>query len=296
MFDLSLFRIRAFSAGNLAGLLASISRGGLQFMLIIWLQGIWLPRHGYSFSETPLWAGIYMLPLTAGFLTAGPLSRYLSDRFGSRPFASGGMVAAASSFLLLELLPINVSYWALELVLLLNGLAMCAFAAPNRAGVMNSLPPQHRGVGSGMNSTFQNAAQVLSIGIFFTLMILGLSATLPSALYQGLVAHGVPAGPAAAAAHLPPVSILFAAFLGYNPIQHLVGASTLAHLPPAQAAILTGRSFFPTLIAPPFAGGLHTAFDFAIVACLVAAAASWLRGGRYHWKDEPDLDTTTIAA
>jgi MFS family permease len=296
MFRLPLFRIRAFTAGSLSSLFASIGRGGLMFMLIIWLQGIWLPRHGYSFNETPLWAGIYMLPLTIGFLTAGPLSGFLSDRFGARPFASGGMVAAAGSFLLLELLPINVSYWAFGLVLLLNGLAMGAFAAPNRAGVMNSLPPQHRGVGSGMNTTFQNAAQVLSIGIFFTLMILGLSATLPATLYHGLVAHGVPAGPAAAAAHLPPVSILFAAFLGYNPIQHLVGASTLAHLPPGQAAVLTGRSFFPTLIATPFASGLHTAFDFAIVACLVAAAASWLRGGRYHWQDEPDVDTTTLAA
>jgi MFS family permease len=296
MFRLPLFRIRAFTAGSLSSLFASIGRGGLMFMLIIWLQGIWLPRHGYTFSETPLWAGIYMLPLTAGFLAAGPVSGYLSDRFGSRPFASGGMIVAAGSFLLLELLPIDVSYPALGLVLLLNGLAMGAFAAPNRAGVMNSLPPQHRGVGSGMNSTFQNAAQVLSIGIFFTLMILGLSATLPATLYHGLVTHGVPAGPAAAAAHLPPVSILFAAFLGYNPIQHLVGASTLTHLPPAQAAILTGRSFFPTLIATPFASGLHTAFDFAIVACLVAAGASWLRGGRYHWQDEPDVEATTIAA
>jgi MFS family permease len=297
MFRLPLFRIRAFTAGSLASLFASIGRGGLMFMLIIWLQGIWLPRHGYSFSQTPLWAGICMLPLTAGFLMAGPISGHLSDRFGSRPFASGGMLAAAGSFLLLELLPINVSYGALGLVLLLNGLAMGAFAAPNRAGVMNSLPPEHRGVGSGMNSTFQNAAQVLSIGIFFTLMILGLSATLPATLYHGLVAHGVPAAAASTAAHLPPVSILFAAFLGYNPIQHLVGAPALAHLPAGQAAVLTGRSFFPSLIATPFASGLHAAFDFAIVACLVAAAASWLRGGRHHHgQDEPDVERTSIAA
>jgi MFS family permease len=285
MFRLPLFKIRAFTAGSLSSLLASIGRGGLMFMLIIWLQGIWLPRHGYSFSQTPLWAGIYMLPLTAGFLLAGPVSGFLSDKFGSRPFATGGMVVAAGSFLLLETLPINFSYWAFGLILLLNGLAMGAFAAPNRAGVMNSLPPQHRGVGSGMNSTFQNSAQVLSIGVFFTLMILGLSATLPSTLYHGLVAHGVPASVASAAAHLPPVSTLFAAFLGYSPVQHLVGPAVLARLPAHQAAALTGRGFFPALISGPFASGLHEAFDFAIAACLAAAAMSWLRGGKYHYRE-----------
>jgi len=286
MFRLSLFRIRAFTAGSLSTLLASMGRGGLMFMLIIWLQGIWLPRHGYSFSETPLWAGIFMLPLTAGFLLAGPLSGYLSDHFGSRPFASGGMVVAAGSFLMLELLPIEFPYWVFALILLVNGLAMGAFAAPNRAGVMNSLPPQHRGVGSGMNATFQNAAQVLSIGIFFTLMIVGLSATLPTTLYHGLVSHGVPASVAGRAAHLPPVSTLFAAFLGYNPIQQLVGPSVLAHLPPTQAAALSGRAFFPSLISKPFSAGLHAAFDFAIGACLLAAGMSWLRGGKYHYHED----------
>jgi MFS family permease len=289
MFRLALFRIRAFTAGSLSSLLSSIGRGGLMFMLIIWLQGIWLPRHGYSFARTPLWAGIYMLPLTAGFLLAGPISGILSDRFGSRPFASGGMLAAAGSFLLLELLPIDFSYAAFGPILLMNGLAMGAFAAPNRAGVMNSLPPEHRGVGSGMNSTFQNAAQVLSIGIFFTLMIVGLSSTLPTTLYHGLVAHGVPASVATRAAHLPPVSTLFAAFLGYSPVQHLVGPAVLAHLPANQVAALTGRSFFPALISAPFANGLHAAFDFSIGACLVAAGMSWLRGGKYHYQSETEL-------
>jgi len=293
MFRLALFKIRAFTAGSLSSFLASVGRGGLMFMLIIWLQGIWLPLHGYSFARTPLWAGIYMLPLTAGFLLAGPISGILSDRFGSRPFASGGMVAAAVSFLLLELLPVDFSYAVFGPILLLNGLAMGAFAAPNRAGVMNSLPPEHRGVGSGMNSTFQNSAQVLSIGIFFTLMIIGLSATLPASLYHGLVAHGVSSSVAEKASHLPPVSTLFAAFLGYSPIQHLVGTSVLAHLPAHQAAVLTGRSFFPMLISAPFADGLHAAFDFAIVACLLAAGMSWLRGGKYHYRSEPELVETS---
>jgi MFS family permease len=269
-------------------MLSAIGRGGLMFMLIIWLQGIWLPRHGFSFSQTPLWAGIYMLPLTAGFLLAGPLSGVLSDRYGARPFATGGMIAAAGSFLLLELLPINFAFWEFALILLMNGISMGTFAAPNRAGVMNSLPPQHRGVGSGMTSTFQNSAQVLSIGIFFTLMIIGLSSTLPGTLFHGLVAHGVPASVANTAAHLPPVSILFSAFLGYSPIQHLVGPAILAHLPAGQAAALTGRSFFPALISGPFAAGLHTAFDFAIGACLAAAGMSWLRGGKYHYQEETE--------
>ncbi len=287
MFRLALFRIRAFTAGSLATLLSSIGRGGLMFMLIIWLQGIWLPRHGYDFARTPLWAGIYMLPLTAGFLLAGPISGILSDHFGPRPFATGGMLAAAGSFALLEFLPINFSFLPFALILLLNGLAMGAFGAPNRAAVMNSLPAQHRGVGSGMNSTFQNSAQVLSIGIFFTLMIVGLSTSLPSTLYHGLVAQRVPVSVAAAAAHLPPISTLFAAFLGYNPVQHLVGTSVLAQLPAHNQAVVSGRAFFPALISGPFRDGLHAALDFSIVACIVAAAASWFRGGKYVYR-EPD--------
>ena len=255
------------------------------FMLIIWLQGIWLPLHGYSFARTPLWAGIYMLPLTGGFLLAGPVSGILSDRFGSRPFASGGMLAAAASFALLELLPIDFPYWAFAVLLLMNGMAMGAFAAPNRAGVMNSLPPQHRGVGSGMNSTFQNSAQVLSIGIFFTLMIVGLSSGLPEALAHGLAAHGVPLAAATKVSRLPPVSVLFAAFLGYSPIKHLLGASVLGHLAAGSARALTSRSFFPHLITGPFQSGLHEAFGFAIAACLVAAGASWLRGGKYVYAE-----------
>jgi MFS family permease len=291
MFRLALFKIRAFTAGSLSTMLASIGRGGLMFMLIIWLQGIWLPEHGYSFARTPLWAGIYMLPLTAGFLIAGPLCGYLSDHFGARPFATGGMLAAAVSFALLEVLPVDFSYPAFGLLLLLNGLAMGAFAAPNRAGVMNSLPPQHRGVGGGMNSTFQNAAQVLSIGVFFTLMIVGLAATLPAALYHGLVAHGLPAASARTASHLPPVSTLFAAFLGYSPIQHLVGRSVLLHLSAAQLHVVTGRSFFPSIISAPFRQGLRAAFDFAVIACLVAAGASWLRGGKYIYVEPTDGST-----
>jgi MFS family permease len=293
MFHLDLFRIRAFSAGNLATLLSSIGRGGLQFLLIIWLQGIWLPLHGYDFSSTPLWAGICMLPLIAGFLVAGPLSGLLSDRYGARPFATGGMLLAAISFLLLERLPVDFSYPVFALVLLLNGIGMGLFASPNRAGIMNSLPPRQRGAGAGMSATFQNSAMVLSIGIFFSLMIVGLAAHLPAALQSGLHAHGVSATEAGRIAHLPPVSSLFAAFLGYNPVQQLLG-SHLHGLAAGQVATLTGRSFFPRLISGPFSSALSVAFTFAFCACLVAAGASWLRGGKYHYREEdPELDGGT---
>ncbi len=285
MFRLQLFKIRAFTSGVLASFLAALSRGGLMFMLIIWLQGIWLPLHGYDFSVTPLWAGIAMLPLTAGFLIAGPASGILSDRYGARPFATGGMLGTAVCLSLLEFLPVDFPYWAFAGVLFLTGLTMASFGSPNRAGVMNSLPPQHRGAGSGMNTTFQNSAQVLSIGIFFTLMIVGLMSSLPSNLLHGLTAHGVPVGVASQVAHLSPVSTLFAAFLGYDPVQHLIGAHALSQLPLVQQHALTGRSFFPGLISAPFRAGLHAALDFAIVASLLAAGASWLRGGRYVYTE-----------
>ena len=288
MFRLPLFRIRAFAAGNVASLLAALGRGGMMFILIIWLQGIWLPQHGYSFSNTPLWAGIFMLPLTAGFLIAGPVSGILSDHFGARPFATGGMVAAAVSFGLLELLPANFSYIWFALLLLLNGLAMGLFASPNRAGIMNSLPPNQRGAGSGMTATFQNSAMVLSIGIFFTLIISGLASGLPGTLYHGLVTQGVPASTAARVSHLPPTGALFAAFLGYNPMSQLLGP-TLGQLSHAHAAYLTGRSFFPSLVSPPFMKGLREAFDFAVAACAIAAVASWLRGGKYHYVEGAEL-------
>ena len=287
MFRLQLFRIRAFTFGTLSTFLSSIARGGLMFMLIIWLQGIWLPQHGYNFTETPLRAGIYMLPLTIGLLCAGPVSGYLSDRFGARPFTTVGMLLAALGFGLLLLLPTNFSYLSFGLILLLIGISMGLFASPNRAAVMNSLPRADRGAGGAMNQTFQNSAQVLSIGVFFTLMIIGLASTLPQAMSSGLEAHGVSVAAAHRASTLPPVSILFAAFLGYNPIQHLLGSHVLAGLSAHSQSVLTGTSFFPNLISAPFRNGLHAAFLFSIVACLIAAAASLMRGGHPAHDDDP---------
>ena len=295
MFHLDLFKIRAFAAGNFASLLAAMGRGGLQFILIIWLQGIWLPEHGYAFSQTPLWAGIYMLPLIVGLLLAGPASGYLSDRFGARPFATGGMLIAATSFALLIALPVDFGYVWFALILLLNGIGMGLFQSPNSAGVMNSLPPSQRGAGAGMLATFTSSASVLSIGVFFSLMIVGLSAGLPHALDSGLVAHGVSNADATRISHLPPVATLFASFLGYNPVKTLLGPHVLHSLSASQTQALTGRSFFPSLIAGPFHTALVYAFVFAIVACLVAAVASLLRGGKYHHQEaelalEPQME------
>jgi MFS family permease len=279
MFQLSLFRIRAFMSGNIASLLGAIARGGLQFMLVIWLAGIWLPLHGYDFTVTPLWAGIYMLPLTAGFLIAGPLSGRLSDRYGSRPFATAGLLVAAACFIGLMMLPIHFSYWIFALLIFGNGVGSGLFASPNTAAIMSSVPPYHRGAASGMRSTFQNSGMSLSIGIFFSLLIAGLAGTLPQTLTTGLTSQGVPLATAEKIAHLPPVSTVFAAMLGYNPVQTLLAPTGLLHtLPAHNVAVLTGRQFFPNLISGPFHDGLMIVFTAAAVMSLAGAAVSWLRG------------------
>ncbi|MFI1405974.1 MFS transporter [Streptomyces griseofuscus] len=280
MFPLRLFRDAAFAGGNAATLLGAIARGGLQFMLIIWLQGIWLPLHGYDYADTPLWAGIYMLPLTIGFLLAGPLSGALSDKFGARLFAACGFLVMAVSFAGLLVLPSDFSYWVFAALIFLNGLGGGLFAAPNTAIIMSSVPADARGAASGMRATFQNAGMVLSMGVFFSLMVAGLAGTLPDTLTTGLTAQGVPPGAAHTVSQLPPVGVLFAAFLGYNPIQHLLGPDILGHLSPSAAAHLTGREFFPHLISQPFHDGLVVVFSLAIAMSLAAAGASLIRGRR----------------
>jgi MFS family permease len=279
MFRLSLFKIRAFAAGNVANLMMGLGRGGMQFTLIIWLQGIWLPQHGYSFAQTPLWAGIYLVPLTIGFLVSAPLSGFLSDRYGARAFTVVGALITAGSFLCLMFLPVNFTYWIFALILALNGLGSGLFASPNRAEIMNSVPANQRGAAGGTIATFQNASFVLSIGIFFSLIVVGLSSHLPSALSQGLTHNGVSTATATSLSHLPPIGVLFAAFLGFNPIRQLLGP-TLSHLSAAHVANLTGRDFFPTVITQPFHDGLTIAFWFAIGASVIAAIASLLTSQR----------------
>jgi MFS family permease len=275
MFQIGLFKNKTFASGNLAGLLASVGRGGMQFMLIIWLQGIWLPLHGYSYADTPLWAGIYLLPLTLGFLASGPVSGYLSDRFGARPFAVGGSLLVAATFVALILLPVDFPYWLFALVIALNGIGSGLFSAPNTSAVMGSVPASQRGVASGMRGTFFNSGSALSIGIFFSLMIIGLASKLPTTLTNGLTAQGVPHNVAQQVGNLPPVGSLFAAFLGFNPLAQLLGPSgVLKTLPAHSSATLTGKEFFPHLISGPFHHGLVVVFAAAAIMMLIAAIAS----------------------
>jgi MFS family permease len=295
MFHLDLFRVRAFAAGNVANLLASIGRGGLQFMLIIWLQGIWLPQHGYNYSDTPLWAGIYMVPITVGFLISAPISGYLSDKHGARKFATGGMLIGALTFLLLEFLPANFSYPVFALLLLVNGIGFGLFTAPNTTGIMNSVPARQRGAASGMTATFRNSGMVLSIGLFFSLMIVGLSSSLPHSLTTGLTAQGLSPADASRIAHTPPVGLLFAAFLGYNPMKTLLGPK-LSTLSASAQANVTGRRFFPRLISNPFMHGLRIVLTMALIMLLIAAVASWMRGGKYVAVDDDEPAADQVGA
>jgi MFS family permease len=281
MVDVRLFSSPAFGLGNLAGLMASVGRGGLQFMLIIWLQGIWLPLHGYSFESTPLWAGIYMLPMTAGYLIAGPLAGSLADRYGARPFTVGGMLLAAFSFVALVMIPVNFNYLLFAGLIFLNGLGGGIFTAPNTAAIMSSVPAAQRGAASGVRATFFNAGSSLSIGIFFSLMIVGLAHSLPDAMSRGLQQQGIPAALAHQVAGTPPVSSLFAAFLGYNPMAELLAPSNGLALPGVNAEVLTGKAFFPQLISEPFHTGLVVVFGAAAVMMLIGAIASLFNPGRY---------------
>lgn len=291
MVDIRLFRSATFGMGNLAGLMSSVGRGGLQFMLIIWLQGIWLPLHGYSFESTPLWAGIYLLPATFGFLVSAPFAGWLSDRIGARPLTVGGMLLMAASFVALLLIPVNFDYWIFALLVFLNGVGGGFFTAPNTAAIMSSVPADQRGAASGVRSTFFNAGSSLSIGVFFSLMIVGLAQTLPSAMYNGLQAQGVSADVARQVADLPPVGSLFAAFLGYNPIEELLGPSGALDAPGVNAEVLTGKTFFPQLITEPFHSGLTVVFIAAAVMMVIGAIASLFNPGRYA--DAPGADNVS---
>ncbi|MEZ0051055.1 MFS family permease [Mycobacterium sp. MAA66] len=288
MVDLRLFKSATFGMGNLAGLLSSVGRGGLQFMLIIWLQGIWLPLHGYNFESTPLWAGIYLLPATFGFLVAAPVAGTLADRFGARPLAVGGMLLMAASFLALLMIPVNFDYWQFAVLVFLNGIGGGIFTAPNTAAIMSSVPADQRGAASGVRSTFFNAGNSLSIGIFFSLMIVGLAHTLPNALFNGLQQQGVSADVAHQVAQLPPVGSLFAAFLGYNPMAELLAPFHALQQPGVNADVLTGQTFFPQLITAPFHSGLTVVFGAAAVMMLLGALASVFTPGNYG--TAPDAD------
>ncbi|HEY4203314.1 MAG TPA: MFS transporter [Devosiaceae bacterium] len=295
MFDFTLFRIRPFAAGVAASLLSAIGRGGLQFMLIIWLQGIWLPLHGYSFESTPLWAGIFMLPITVGFLVVGPIAGILSDKYGQRGFAAFGMVLGAATFLGLMLLQADFEYPVFAVLLLLNGVGSGFFSSPNATMIMNAVPASERGQASGVRATTMNAGQVLSIGVFFTLMIIGLALSLPNAMQTGLLAEGLAQDVATKVANLPPVASLFAAFLGYNPMGELIPADALHALTADQQATVTGTRFFPELLSGPFMVGIKIAFSISALLYICAAIASWLGGATRKEIEEAPIEAAEAA-
>jgi len=280
MFRLDLFRNRQFAAGNFAGLLSAISRGGVQLMLIILLQGIWLPLHGYSYSSTPFWSGIFLVPMLVGFVIMGPIGGRFSDKHGARLLSTLGMVISAVSLVALSLLPFNFDFTEFATILLIFGLGAGMFVSPNVASIMNSLPPEHRGVGSGMRATLQNVGQTMSLAVFFTIVLGALSISLPGAIATALTNAGasqlVPAF-----ANISPTSALFAAFLGYNPMGSLLASlppSTVASIPAATKTLLLGNSFFPNAIAPAFISALRIAFYIGAILSAIAAVTSALRG------------------
>ena len=288
MFKLSLFRNRIFSLANIAGFLSAIARGGMMFMLILLLQGIWLPLQGYSYESTPFWAGVFMLPLTAGFLIMGPLSGWLSDKYGSRLFATGGMVLTAVSFLMLAVLPYNFDYWIFAIALLIMGLGNGMFGAPNIAAIMNAVPSEDRGVASGMRTMLQNSGMVISMGMFFTIILVSLTQTFPPVLAVSLTSAGAP-GLIAPMSALPPTGSLFAAFLGYNPVRVILAAvpqSVVAALSPATITTLTGITWFPVTLAQAFMPSLRISFYIGAAICFVAAVLCALRGSRYVYETD----------
>jgi MFS family permease len=286
MFRMTLFKIRDFSAGILSLFLAGIARGGLQFMLIIWLQGVWLPLHGINFINTPLRAALDMIPLLLGFLVMGPISGRLSDKYGSKLFSTLGMSINVVGFLLLALLPVNFNYLAFALIIFTLGVGQGMFAAPNATSVMNSVPPDQRGATSGIRATFINMSLMFSIIIFFTLLTVGFGSALPNALYKGLVSQDVPSAIALQISKLPPTSALFAALLGYNPMQTLLPQNATQYIPKANLTVITGDSFFPNLIAQPFIDGMRTVLIIAAIMAGIAALASAL--GSKHQRSKID--------
>jgi EmrB/QacA subfamily drug resistance transporter len=287
LFNLDLFKNRQFATANIATFLSSISRGGVMIMVVLLLQGIWLPLHGYSYDSAPFWAGIFMLPMSIGIALTGPLSGWLSDKHGARVLATAGMIITGIAFLAFTMLPSNFEYLPFAIVLLVMGLGNGIFMSPNMASVMNSVPAEHRGAASGMRSTLQNCGQTISQAIFFAIIIISLNATLPVALATSVANTGASQQIAAVFSHTPASGALFAAFLGYNPIGTMLSGmrSITVGLPQNTLNILTSQTFFPNAISSPFMTALTTAFIFAAVLCFIAAAFSALRGGKYVYKE-----------
>ena len=288
MFRLDLFKTRIFAAANFAGTLASLARGGVTLMLVILLQAIWLPLHGFSYADTPFWAGVYMIPFSLGFVVMGPLSGYLSDKFGARGFSTVGMLITAGAFLILSTLSYNFDYVLFALVIFLMGISMGMFSSPNTASIMNSVPPEHRGAASGMRSTLQNTGSTIGLGVLFSIVLLVLAGNLPASLASAAASAGAPQLNAAVFSKIPPTSAVFAAFLGYNPMQSILSqlpANLTGALSSQTISTLTGKTWFPRALAPAFMSSLRIAFYVNAGLALAAAVSSLLRGKKYIYEE-----------
>ncbi len=290
MFRLDLFKNRQFASANIATFLSSLARGGVMIMIIILLQGIWLPLHGYTYESAPFWAGIFMIPMSIGVALTGPLSGWLSDKHGARLLATAGMIITGAAFLAFTLLPANFAYLPFALILFVMGIGNGIFMSPNMASVMNSVPAECRGAASGMRATLQNCGQTISQAIFFAIIIISLNTTLPSALVTALTNTGVPSSVATQFHSVPAAGALFAAFLGYNPMSTLLQAlgPAASALPQHTVSVLTSPSFFPNAISGPFMSALTEAFVIGAALCFIAAICSALRGKKYvYTKEDP---------
>lgn len=290
MFNLRLFRNRAFATGSFAGMLQSMGMGGMMFMIIILLQGIWLPLHNYSYSSVPFWAGIYTIPLMAGFVLMGPISGTLSDKIGARLLGTIGMSISGIAFLLLSTLSYDFSYIPFALMLFMMGFGMGTFAAPNITAVMNSVPPQLRGVASGMRTTLQNTGQTASMGIFFSIVLVFLTKYLPGSFTTALQSAGAPVL-IPVFKSIPPTSALFSAFLGYNPVTtifSLLPSGFSSVVSGSSLAVITGTHWFPGAIATAFMSSLRISFYAGAGIFFVAALLSALRGKRYVHGETPE--------
>ncbi|MGA2676515.1 MAG: MFS transporter [Methanobacterium sp.] len=288
MFRLDLFKNKSFAYANIAGLLGALGRGGMMFMLILLLQGIWLPLHGYSYSSTPFWAGIYMLPLTAGIIIMGPISGVLSDKYGPRWIATGGMIIVTIAFLVLAALPYNFTFIEFALALFLMGIGGGMFGSPNSASIMNSVPPEDRGVASGMMYTIMNTSFTASMAIFFTIVIIGITQRFPEAMTTSLANIGA-SQLAPILSNLPPTAALFSAFLGSNPVNAVLSAlpaPLVAMIPHSTFNTLTGTTWFPDTLANAFLPSLKTSFYIGALLSAIAALLSALRGAKYVHGDE----------
>jgi EmrB/QacA subfamily drug resistance transporter len=283
MFNLGLFKNRAFAAANVAGLLASIARGGVQIMLIILLQGIWLPLHGYSYSSTPFWSGIFILPLLVGFVIMGPISGTLADKYGAKILTTLGMAITAVAFFALTFLSYDFTYIPFALIIFAMGIGSGMFASPNVLSIMNSVPAQDRGVASGMRATLQNTGQTISLAVFFTIMISALTGSLPGAFSSALTTAHVPQL-AVYFDKIPATSAVFAAFLGYNPVSSILATlptSVTSAIPATTVQYLTGTTFFPNAIAPAFMSALHLTFYIGLGISILGLIISYFRGDTF---------------